>query len=132
MECTYLEPTTSSRQTVNGESPEADDVMAQNPTHYLKLALTLDLSLGQDRLPVEKDFPVRIQALISRTGCFMPIVFSHGVQGGGNVGATPVEEPSSEMEQSAIGCASPEVPDFTGWIQNDRSLFFAQEMGLGP
>ncbi|KAI8658156.1 Zn(2)-C6 fungal-type domain-containing protein [Fusarium keratoplasticum] len=130
MECTYLEPAASSRQTVNGQSPEADDVMTQNPTHYLKLALTLDLSLGQDRLPVEKDFPARIQALISRTGCFMPIVFSHGVQVGGSVGATPVEQPSSEMEQSAVGCASPQVPDFTGWIQNDRSLFFAQEMGL--
>lgn len=133
MECTYLEPTPSSpREATGGQSPGMSDVLTGNPTQYLKLALTLDLSLSHDRLPVEKDFPVQIQGLISRTGCFMPILFSYGDQADVNLAATSTEQPSSELEQSSVNCVSPKGSDLTGWIQNDRSLFFAQEMGLGP
>lgn len=133
MECTYLEPTRSSfREALEEQISEMSDVVTQNPTLYVKLALTLDLSLSQDRLPVEKDFPSQIQSLISRTGCFVPILFSYGDQADVNLAAASTEQPSSELEQSSVHCASPKDSDLTGWIQNDRSLFFAQEMGLGP
>ncbi|KAI8714017.1 Fungal-trans domain-containing protein [Fusarium sp. LHS14.1] len=133
MECTYLEPTPPSYTITGGsQSPGTSDVITQNPTQYLKLSLTLDLSLSQDRLPVEKDFPAQLQRLISSTGCFMPILFSYGGQASVSLAATSTEHPSSELEQNNVLCASPKGSDLTGWIQNDRSLFFAQEMGLGP
>ncbi|KAF4998798.1 hypothetical protein FDECE_11700 [Fusarium decemcellulare] len=119
MECTYFEPAPSFRET-NGQGPDTEDVISQNPVHYLKLALTLDLSLSQDQLPVEKDFPAKIQALIIRTGCFMPIVFSVEGEDDDNAAVASPEEPPSELEQSTVLCVSPRGPDLAGWIQNDR------------
>lgn len=125
MECTYLdEPLSSSMDPVYSnhrswgqhfEGVQAG-VLTSNPTYYLRLALTMDLSLSQDRLPEETDFPLEIRGVLNRLGCFMPILF--GQEGG------------VTLSKASKSCTS--VQNVTGWIENDRSLYFALEMGLGP
>jgi hypothetical protein len=39
------------------------DILASQPTFYLRLALTMDLSLSKGRLPEDGDFPVSLQGL---------------------------------------------------------------------
>lgn len=125
MECTYLDQSQfSSSDPVHsnhrswGQHFEGDraDVLTSNPTYYLRLALTMDLSLSQDRLPEEIDFPLEIRGVLNRLGCFMPILF--GQEGG------------MALKKERKSCTPVQNP--TGWIENDRSLYFALEMGLGP
>jgi hypothetical protein len=133
MECTCLESTPAC-DAINNCYQESMDVIAQNSTHYLRLSLTLDLSLSQDRLPVERDFPSKLQALISKTGCFIPFLFSQPDEDDRvtlTVGVNTAHHPPSELAEVTARCASPKFQDFTGWVENDRSLFFMQEMGLG-
>lgn len=41
------------------------DILASQPGHYLRLAMTMDLSLAKGRLPEESDFPVSLRGLFS-------------------------------------------------------------------
>ncbi|KAH6869049.1 fungal-specific transcription factor domain-containing protein [Thelonectria olida] len=137
MECTYLDgpmasywdPIVSKNRTwVENHNGASADILVKNPTYYLKMALTLDLSLSQDRLPEEKDFPVKLRGLIRRTGCFMPILFGHG--GINDIAAG--EGFACQQDSVMSPPSSPLLQDIAGWIENDRSLYFAQELGLGP
>ncbi|KAF4464173.1 cutinase transcription factor 1 beta [Fusarium albosuccineum] len=114
MECTYLE------QSAPPPANEPTDVLARSPTYYLRLALTLDLSLSQDRLPNESDFPIRLRSLLLRTGSFMPMLF-------GQLGA-------GQMADGAITPPRPLSPsttkNLTRWIEDDRSSQFALQMGI--
>ncbi|VUC30026.1 unnamed protein product [Clonostachys rosea] len=47
------------------------DILASNPSSYLRLALALDLSLSKGRLPEDGDFPVSLRGLF--TGGFNPL-----------------------------------------------------------
>ncbi|OHE99847.1 fungal specific transcription factor domain-containing protein [Colletotrichum orchidophilum] len=47
------------------------DILASQPSSYLRLALTMDLSLSKGRLPEDGDFPVSLQGLF--TGGFNPL-----------------------------------------------------------
>ncbi|EMT72641.1 Cutinase transcription factor 1 beta [Fusarium odoratissimum] len=139
MECTYCESAMIHQNVTNDEhqvKKPSMDVISQNPAHFLRLALTLDLSLSQDRLPVERDFPRKLQALISKTGCFIPFLFSQDSDHDDNmivedIATVARQQVSSELGVGRTSCASPQFQDFSGWIENDRSLFFAQEMGIG-
>lgn len=137
MECTYCE---SARIDCNDQHQAKEpsmDVISLNPAHFLRLALTLDLSLSQDRLPVERDFPRKLQALISKTGCFIPFLFSQDSDHDDNMAVDDIATVarhgiSPELGLGMTRCESPQFQDFSGWVENDRSLFFAQEMGIGP
>ncbi|RKK27777.1 hypothetical protein BFJ66_g16036 [Fusarium oxysporum f. sp. cepae] len=139
LECTYCESVMIHHNVTNDEhqvKKPSMDVISQNPAHFLRLALTLDLSLSQDRLPVERDFPGKLQALISKTGCFIPFLFSQDSDHDDNmivedIATVAKQQVSSELGVGMTSCASPQFQDFSGWVENDRSLFFAQEMGIG-
>ncbi|WYZ43857.1 hypothetical protein EsH8_VII_000293 [Colletotrichum jinshuiense] len=47
------------------------DILASQPSSYLRLALTMDLSLSKGRLPDDGDFPVSLRGLF--TGGFNPL-----------------------------------------------------------
>jgi hypothetical protein len=47
------------------------DILASQPSSYLRLALALDLSLSKGRLPEDGDFPVSLRGLF--TGGFSPL-----------------------------------------------------------
>ncbi|KAF5519523.1 Cutinase transcription factor 1 beta [Colletotrichum aenigma] len=47
------------------------DILASQPSSYLRLALTMDLSLSKGRLPEDGDFPVSLRGLF--TGGFSPL-----------------------------------------------------------
>ncbi|EFQ31898.1 fungal specific transcription factor domain-containing protein [Colletotrichum graminicola M1.001] len=47
------------------------DILASQPSSYLRLALTMDLSLSKGRLPEDGDFPVNLRGLF--TGGFNPL-----------------------------------------------------------
>ncbi|GKT75042.1 fungal specific transcription factor domain-containing protein [Colletotrichum tofieldiae] len=47
------------------------DILASQPSSYLRLALTMDLSLSKGRLPEDGDFPVSLRGLF--TGGFNPL-----------------------------------------------------------
>ncbi|CVL06384.1 uncharacterized protein FMAN_03716 [Fusarium mangiferae] len=136
MECTYCESEMINHIDEHQVRHPSMDVITQNPAHFLRLALTLDLSLSQDRLPVERDFPRKLQALISKTGCFIPLLFSQDSDHDDDravedIAAVARQQMSPELGLDMTGSASPLFQDFSGWVENDRSLFFAQEMGIG-
>ncbi|KAM5358159.1 hypothetical protein ACJZ2D_015547 [Fusarium nematophilum] len=116
MECTYLEQSTPHHS-------ERTDVLARSPTCYLRLALTIDLSLSQDRLPKEDDFPTRLREMLGRTTFTMPIFFG------------PMDTSSSPQYAKAVEAppAAPIPPtseSLSQWVEDDRSVHFALEMGL--
>ncbi|KAL2755720.1 hypothetical protein ACRALDRAFT_1082152 [Sodiomyces alcalophilus JCM 7366] len=47
------------------------DILASQPSSYLRLALTMDLSLSKGRLPEDRDFPASLRGLF--TGGFNPL-----------------------------------------------------------
>lgn len=139
MECTYLEESTSrsgetrdpfllelSRK-ARQVAPQARTLSCQ-PTNYLRLALTIDLGLSNSCLPEEGDFPPTLRALFSRTGCFMPILW--GQENGSTLRTTTGRR--ARVHTPARRMATPPLGGVSGWIENDRSLYFALEMGLGP
>ncbi|KAB5549975.1 cutinase transcription factor 1 beta [Coniochaeta sp. 2T2.1] len=58
---------TSSPEATNGNAKIQDwtDILTSHPSLYLRLALTMDLSLSKDRLPDEGDFPASLRGLLS-------------------------------------------------------------------
>ncbi|KAM5369085.1 hypothetical protein ACJZ2D_009180 [Fusarium nematophilum] len=139
MECTYLdEPALPhwdplvSKDSAQGQregwSETMADVTGRSPTCYLKMALTIDLSLSNDRLPEERDFPAGLRPLMSQTGCFMPILF----KGDDGPAAKADTRPSPQLDLAGSVPPASLFQDISGWIENDRSLYFALEMGLAP
>ncbi|CAH0037767.1 unnamed protein product [Clonostachys rhizophaga] len=62
--------TGAGQQQTNGIT-DWTDILASNPSSYLRLALALDLSLSKGRLPEDGDFPVSLRGLF--TGGFNPL-----------------------------------------------------------
>lgn len=134
MECTYFDQVPergSSRREFELAMADCDKepsgVLEEYPLFYLRLSLTLDLSLRKDRLPEENDFPVSLRDMIYKTGCFVPILF-------GQVDSESPNEDSISNIHDIMGGISPAPPldNIDGWVANDRSLYFAQEIGLSP
>lgn len=147
MECTYWDdgeplgatcpdfPMNSSLMTLDASQARfLPGDFDRNLAHYLRLAATIDLSLSLDRLPQEQDFPPSLMPLNTVTGCFVPALFSsagklsiersHDGQQGNSVDIVDV--------LSSISLPVPSSGSLSGWVENDRSLYFALEMGLGP
>ncbi|ERS96854.1 hypothetical protein HMPREF1624_07063 [Sporothrix schenckii ATCC 58251] len=49
----------------NGGISDWTDILASNPSWYLRLALTMDLALSKNRMPEERDFPVGLRGLFT-------------------------------------------------------------------
>lgn len=89
------------------------DFIAQNPMLYLRLSLTLDLSLSLDRLPEVDDFPRGIRETLTSTE-------KHG-------------SPSLSRGRASPSVAVSLRPSgVSGWVENDRSLYFLHEIGMAP
>lgn len=131
MECTYLDqPAPSpwapqSQENTNSQDENRTDVLMRSPTCYLRMAFTIDLSLSMNRLPDEADFPSTLGRFTNSAGCFVPFLFDQN---------SPENADESRAKRMAHKAQLPSlpVPNVDGWIANDRSLYFAQEMGLGP
>lgn len=137
MECTYLERSTPEVSgAVHFSNPaegkhgagEPVDIVMSNLACYLRMAFTIDLSLSTDRLPEEMDFPSPLGLFINKSGCFVPILFG---QSTASI-AYASEELDLEQHGDSTPLPKPLLENMAGWIRNDRSLYFAQVMGLGP
>ncbi|ORY69028.1 uncharacterized protein BCR38DRAFT_472437 [Pseudomassariella vexata] len=103
------------------------DILSKNPACYLRMALAIDLSLSKDRLPEEEDFPQKLRESRRNNGRLLSAL---GPQASGGT-AKAEEQPSSELDDLSPGLPAAILQTMAAWIQNDRSLHFAQEMGLG-
>lgn len=112
MECTYLE----------GRCTDSDrDILARHPTYYLRLVMTLDLSFSQDRLPEESDFPTKLRGLLG-VSRIMPMLEYNSF--------TQLTERSPDSEDNYDVAPIPD--NISEWIETDRSVQFARELGLAP
>ena len=101
------------------------DLIAQNPMLYVRLSLTLDLSLSLDRLPEAADFPRGIREALS----LVPTLDSKNVPS--NIGNP--RSPSLSHDRASPSLAVSLRPSgVSGWVENDRSLYFLHEIGMGP
>lgn len=103
----------------------------RNLLQCVRLAITIDLSLFLDRLPEEKDYPEVLMSLTSKRGDLVNTVF----------GSSSTNQAGMDARKDAFAgirsimpeiSAVPTLDDVSGWFDNDRSLYFASEMGLGP
>lgn len=131
------------------------DILALQPSSYLRLALALDLSLSKGRLPEDGDFPVSLRGLF--TGGFSPLralveatrssettakgagnadlsVFGRGlhVQREGNSNGHPLSVRSQVVPSSSS--RSDETPDeaFRGHTRSPNSGHMNHPEAVGP
>ncbi|KAF4975212.1 hypothetical protein FZEAL_7969 [Fusarium zealandicum] len=122
MERTNLaESASASTSLVKGRA----DILARSPTYYLRLALTIDLSLSQDRLPEESDFPTRLRPLLAGTRYSSPTLLRqlNIFQRDGSVKLDPHR--LRQRKSPAPSCQT-----ISQWTSDDRSVHFALEMGI--
>lgn len=62
---------TNAQSSSNSKITDWTDILASQPSSYLRLALALDVSLSKGRLPEDGDFPVKLRGLF--TGGFSPL-----------------------------------------------------------
>jgi hypothetical protein len=104
----------------------------RNINHYLRLAATIDLSLSMNRLPQEQDFESALMPLgTTTTGCFVPALFGE-TETCARRGFDDKMDVEMEDVLDSISLPLPSSNGLSGWVENDRSLYFALEMGLGP
>ncbi|KAJ4316096.1 hypothetical protein N0V84_008025 [Fusarium piperis] len=116
MECTYLQDSTPTLS-----FSENTDVLARSPTYYLRLALTIDLSLSQNRLPQDSDFPTPLRRFLYNTSLSTPALLEQQVatQSLTTKSLTPPRPVSPTI-----------VKHFSQWVEDDRCVHFALEMGI--
>ncbi|KAF5026737.1 hypothetical protein F66182_1156 [Fusarium sp. NRRL 66182] len=98
------------------------DVLARSPTYYLRLALTIDVCLSQDRLPQDSDFPVLIRRLLNKQQSIMPMLYNQ-------FQSPQVPEKTLVSLPRALSPAT-YSRSFSRWMQDDTSVSFALEMGI--
>ncbi|KAM0428504.1 hypothetical protein ACHAPT_006864 [Fusarium lateritium] len=116
MECTSLQDSTPTPAV-----SEHVDVLARSPTYYLRLALTIDLSLSQDRLPQDSDFPTTLRRFLDNSSLSAPVLIEQQVAAQALVAKslTPPRPVSPTI-----------VKGISQWVEDDRSIRFALEMGI--
>ncbi|KAF4334977.1 cutinase transcription factor 1 beta [Fusarium beomiforme] len=126
MECSNLDEPTQLMLT-----NDHADVLARSPTQYLRLALTIDVCLSQDRLAQDSDFPAALRRFF-RNRSFMPMLL-------GQPQFTPMSMSMSMPMTQQISLPRPLSPatyakSFSRWMEDDPSVSFAMQMGLdiGP
>ena len=91
------------------------DILSLNPSLYLRLALTIDLSLSKDRLAQEKDFPPSLRGMFG--GDLSPIkaLLAQG-RGGWPSATTQGADEDVVSDPSAISST------MEGWLKWDQAL----------
>lgn len=113
----------------DGSKPKINDwtdILASQPSAYLRLALALDLSLSKGRLPEDGDFPVSLRGLF--TGGFSPlkalIEANRPNQQNGRAVAPPsvMSNDTGAMHQSEYDDHSHGSPDSDAHMSNPDEL----------
>lgn len=86
------------------------DIFESRPELYLRMSITIDMSLSQGRLPEEKDFPLALRRGTSPSYELDDVL---GMLDG-------------DMSQLF---RDPATSSLSGWVENDRSLYFLYELG---
>ncbi|KAB5578351.1 fungal-specific transcription factor [Coniochaeta sp. 2T2.1] len=100
----------SSPEATNGNAKIQDwtDILTSHPSLYLRLALTMDLSLSKDRLPEEGDFPASLRGLLSGGGAWLDqdraVSSNYGIAGG--LDGMDLDEPDSGGLPDGVGYGS--------------------------
>ena len=101
------------------------DVLARSPTNYLRLALTIDVGLSQDRLAQDSDFPAALRRLVNRKESLMPMLF--GQLQNAQMPQTP---PTKQIALPRPLSPATYAKSFSRWMEDDPSVGFALEMGI--
>lgn len=108
-----------------GKIRDWSDILTSHPSLYLRLALTMDLSLSKDRLPEEGDFPASLRGLLGG--------------GGGMFGTRGQQQQQQQEQQPGLSLSRPQQqPRETGpskdtmkqWLEGDRSCNYGIQNGL--
>ncbi|CEF73938.1 hypothetical protein SNK03_002014 [Fusarium graminearum] len=104
------------------------DVLARSPAQYLRLALTIDVCLSQDRLVQDSDFPAALRRFVSRNQSLMPILLGQP--------SLPIP---MQMDRPVV-LPRPVSPrplspntyakSFSRWMEDDPTVSFALQMGI--
>ncbi|KAL4727125.1 hypothetical protein ACLX1H_006026 [Fusarium chlamydosporum] len=104
---------------------DQNDVLARSPAQYLRLALTIDICLSQDRLVQDSDFPAALRRFVNRNQNLMPMLLG---------------QPSIPMQmQMQISRPAPlprplspntYAKSFSRWMEDDPTVSFALQMGI--
>ena len=128
MGCTYYDKELHNHHVPSAAEPQfhkdSTDVLEIQPFLYLKLALTLDLSLIRGRLPWEGDYPASLRSFVCMASYFFPSPFMQT--------SCELSEVSTTNDTNTVSLSTSWAGMLHRWIENDRSLYFAREMGLGP
>ncbi|CAK7205209.1 hypothetical protein SEUCBS139899_007975 [Sporothrix eucalyptigena] len=92
------------------------DILASNPSWYLRLALTMDLALSKNRMPEERDFPVGLRGLF--TGGFSSL---RNLRLGYNKDGSRVNGKSSNNNGGNGGDAAGGNGNMNGNVNNDHN-----------
>ncbi|KAF4446838.1 hypothetical protein F53441_9542 [Fusarium austroafricanum] len=102
---------------------EHADVLARSPAQYLRLALTIDVCLSQDRLARDTDFPDALRRFIHRNQNLMPML----------LGQPQFRTPRPMTRQIALPrplSPTTYAKSFSRWMEDDPSVGFALQMGI--
>ncbi|KAF5650035.1 cutinase transcription factor 1 beta [Fusarium sp. NRRL 52700] len=102
------------------------DVLARSPTQYLRLALTIDVCLSQDRLAQDSDFPATLRRFFNRNRSLVPLLL-------GQPQLTPMPMTQQITLPRPLSPAT-YAKSFSRWMEDDPSVGFAMQMGIdiGP
>lgn len=132
----------------NGSGGVCDwtDILTSHPSLYLRLALTMDLSLSKDRMPEEGDFPASLRGLF--TGGYNPVDAIFGAK----TRAAQLQQQQQQQQQSrrnhgtfpqgslsqSNGRPSTSVSSTGGigeahmmeFLSGNQMLYYGKEMGI--
>ncbi|KAJ4130295.1 hypothetical protein NW768_007278 [Fusarium equiseti] len=121
MECVGVNEPTQQMMISNDNT----DVLARSPAQYLRLALTIDVCLSQDRLVQDSDFPAALRRFVNRNQNLMPIL----------LGQPSIPMPMQVQIARPAPLPRPLSPNtyaksFSRWMEDDPTVGFALQMGI--
>jgi hypothetical protein len=104
-----------------GKIRDWSDILTSHPSLYLRLALTMDLSLSKDRLPEEGDFPASLRGLLGGGGMF-----------GARAQQQQQQQPGLSLSrpQQQLVRTAPSKDTMKQWLEGDRSCNYGIQNGL--
>lgn len=130
---------TAGDSTGNAKMQDWADILTSHPSLYLRLALTMDLSLSKGRLPEERDFPASLRGLLaSGSASSLKRIFG-GANNQQQQQLRPVPGSMSSItpqvqRPKSFGPPQPRVvaPIHTmkQWVENDRAVSDGIQAGI--
>ncbi|EPE06210.1 fungal transcriptional regulatory protein [Ophiostoma piceae UAMH 11346] len=96
------------------------DILASNPSWYVRLALTMDLALSKNRMPEERDFPASLRGMFSNSG-FIPVL-RLGYRGGDSDGPEGTRNPNMGSSQGGSNNTGSNASSSTSAQSNTRGI----------